>query len=216
MLEKMNKRILNKNIEKVEENRDLETILELKRERKEEENFQKVTMMHLIEKTREEICKIKMEMSGLEAEAKKYQKHYEREKVQENFIMDKINSNSAKVNFIKNKISNEDDINSYDLKYFKNVIDQKWSFINSAEERKEKQHKLAIEAKNDNQDKEEVEKRKILSLCFLYNKYLRKKMEKELKDNTMLEETFQTIKDITVFFAFFAFFIYFLIREALI
>jgi len=200
MLEKMNKRILNKNIEKVEDNVNLETILELKRERKEEENVQKNTMMHLREKTREEICKIKMEMSGLEAEAKKYEKFYEREKVQESLIMDKINANQAKVNLIKNKISNEEDSNNYDLKYYKNVIDQKWSFINSAEDRKEKQMKLAMEAKNDNQDKEEVEKRKILSLCFLYNKYLRKKMEKELKDNMLLEETFQTIKDITVLY----------------
>ena len=198
MLEKMNKRILNKNIEKVEENVNLESILELKRERKEEENFQKITMIHLIEKTREEINKVKMEMSGLETEAKKFQKFFEREKVQENLIMERINVNQSRVNVIKNKISGEEDSNSYDLKYLKNLIDQKWSFINSAEERKEKSIKLAIEAKNDNQDKEEVEKRKVLSLCFLYNKYLRKKMEKELKDNTLLEETFQTIKDITV------------------
>lgn len=198
MLEKMNNRIVNKNIEKVEENANLEAILELKRERKDEENFQKVTMMHLIEKTREEIKKIKIEMSGLEAEAKNFQKFYEREKIQENFIMDKINSNQSRVHVMKGKLTEEENGNNYDLKYFKNVIDQKWSFINSAEDRKEKQIKLAMEAKNDNQDKEEVEKRKVLALCFLYNKYLRRKMEKELKDNTLLEETFQTIKDITV------------------
>jgi hypothetical protein len=198
MLEKMNKRIVNKNIEKVEDNINLEASLELKKNKKEEENFQKVTMLHLIEKTKEEICKIKMEISGLEFEAKNYQKFYEREKVQESFIMDRINANQAKFNKMKNKVNEEEESNNYDLKYFKDVIDQKWSFIHSAEDRKEKQIKLAYEAKNDNQDKEEVEKRKVLSLCFLYNKYLRKKMEKELKDNTLLEETFQTIKDITV------------------
>lgn len=198
MLEKMNNRIVNKNIEKVEDNNNLEAILKLKRERKEEENFQKVTMMHLIEKTREEIKKIKIEMCTLESEAKKFQNFYEREKVQENYIMDKINSNQTKVNVMKGKLSEEENGNNFDIKYFNNVINQKWSFINSAEDRKEKQIKLAMEAKNDNQDKEEVEKRKVLALCFLYNKYLRRKMEKELNDNMFLEETFQTIKDITV------------------
>ena len=96
MLEKMDKRRQNKNIEKVEDNLNVEVILTLKKERKEEENFQKVTMMHLIEKTREEIGKIKMEMSGLELEAKNYQKFYEREKVQEGYICNRINGNQSK------------------------------------------------------------------------------------------------------------------------
>ena len=100
-------------------------------------------------------------------------------------------------NLRQKSIQDKTEFNSV-LNYYNNVIDQKWSFIHSADERKEKQLRIAQEAKNDTQDKQEVEKRKVLSLCMLFNKYLRKKMEKELKDNKKLEETFQTIKDITV------------------
>lgn len=198
MLEKMNARLHNKQLEKSEDNINLKSMIEMKKLKKEEENFQKATMLHLMEKMRDEVYKIKMEITEYEREIKKIQNDYDKERIQENVIMDKINNFGSKITNFKTKNSKEDLNNGLLIRYYNNVIDQKWSFINSADERKEKQLKIAYEAKNDNQDKEEVEKRKVLSLCFMYNKYLRKKMEKELKDNASLEQTFQTIKDITV------------------
>jgi len=199
MLDKMNTRLHNKKIEKQDENSNLESMMEIKKVKKEEENFQRITMVHLLEKIREDVYTIKMEITGLDTDALKFKKLYEKERIQENVIMSKINNLSSKASTIKKKNLNVNDNRNLVLKYYNNVIDQKWSFINSADERKEKQLKIASEAKNDSQDKEEVEKRKVLSLCFLFNKYMRKKMEKELKDYGMLEETFQTLKDITVF-----------------
>jgi len=198
MLEKMNARIKNKNLDKLDECSNLESVIEMKKLKKEEENFQRITMLHLMEKMREEVYAYKMEISGLDNEVKKFKQFYEKEKIQQNVLMDKINSLCSKVATIKNKNLYNESNNNLILKYYNNVIGQKWYFINSADERKEKQIKIASEAKNDSQDKEEVEKRKVLALCFMYNKYLRKKMEKELKDNAHLEETFQTLKDITV------------------
>jgi len=199
MLEKMNARIQTKVFEKVEENVNLESMNEIKKIKKEEENFQRITLIHLIEKMREDVYAIKIEISGLENERKKFKNLYEKERKHESVIMVKINQLTSKVAIIRNKNYIIQDHNNLLEKYYNNVIDQKWSFINSADDRKEKQLKIAAEAKNDSQDKEEVEKRKVFSLCFLYNKYLREKMEKELQDNSSLEETFQTIKDITVF-----------------
>lgn len=199
MLEKMNARIQTKVSEKVEENVNLESMNEIKKIKKDEENFQRITLIHLIEKMREDLYAIKMEISGLENESKKFKNLYEKERKNESVIIVKINQLTSKVAIIRNKNYMIQDNNNLVVKFYNNVIDQKWSFINSADERKEKQLKIAAEAKNDSQDKEEVEKRKVLSLCFLYNKYLREKMEKELQDNSSLEETFQTIKDITVF-----------------
>ena len=199
MLEKMNSIIQNKISEKKEENSNLESMIEIKKLKKEEENFQRITLLHLIKKMREEVYAFKMEITSLETDTKKFEKLFEKERIQENVIMGKINSLTSKVATIKSKNIHNQDNNNLVLRYYNNVIDHKWSFINSADERKEKQLKIASEAKNDSQDKEEVEKRKVFSLCFLYNKYLRKKMEKELKGNAILEETFQTLKDITVF-----------------
>ena len=70
--------------------------------------------------------------------------------------------------------------------------------MEGAEERKKNQKEIADKAKNETQDKQEVEKRKVLSMCKLYNKFLRKKIETQLQNNEELERTFQKIKGITV------------------
>ena len=80
----------------------------------------------------------------------------------------------------------------------KTIIDQKYQFIQSADERKERQIKIAQEAKNDSQDKQEVEKRRELELVMLYNTFLRHKMDEQLKANEKIEKTFQEIRDICV------------------
>ena len=69
-------------------------------------------------------------------------------------------------------------------------------FIQSADERKERQKKIAQEAKNDSNDKEEVEKRNELHLLILYNQYLREKMNEQLKQNLQIEKTLNEIRDI--------------------
>lgn len=69
--------------------------------------------------------------------------------------------------------------------------------FNFSEERKEKQKKIAQDAKNDTQDKIEVEKRKQFFLILLFNKYLKRKVIKETNDNKILERTFQEIKKVT-------------------
>ena len=84
------------------------------------------------------------------------------------------------------------------MKYYQTIIDQKYQFIQSADERKERQIKIAQEAKNDSQDKQEVEKRRELELVMLYNTFLRHKMDEQLKANEKIEKTFQEIRDICV------------------
>lgn len=198
MLEKMDKKTKNKYMEKEESNSNLQGLIEIKKTKKEDETFQRTTLSHQMEKMKDEIFNIKKEINLCETDTHKLNKLYDKERIKENIIKDKINQLNSKLNAIKMKNVQDKLENNLVLNYYNNVIDQKWSFIHSADERKEKQLRIAQEAKNDTQDKQEVEKRKVLSLCMLFNKYLRKKMEKELKDNTKLEETFQTIKDITV------------------
>ncbi len=203
MMEKMDKKTKNRYMEKEESNSNLQGIIELKKSKKEDETFQKVTLSHQMEKMKDEIFNIKKEINFCETDTSKLNRLFGKERIKENTIKDKINQLNSKLNAMRAKNVQDKLENNLVLNYYNNVIDQKWSFIHSADERKEKQIRIAEEAKNDSQDKQEVEKRKVLSLCLLFNKYLRKKMEKELKDNTKLEETFQTIKDITVIFSLF-------------
>ena len=65
-----------------------------------------------------------------------------------------------------------------------------------ADERKERQKKIEQEAKNDAQDKQEVEKRRKLQLLLLYNQYLRTRMNEQIKKYENLETNYEQIRDI--------------------
>ena len=82
------------------------------------------------------------------------------------------------------------------LQYYRTIIEQKNMFIRTDEERKERQKKLAEEAKNNSADKQEIEKRKILCLLKLYNIYLENEMAKSLKENEEIETTYRSIREI--------------------
>ena len=87
---------------------------------------------------------------------------------------------------------------NYLAQYYSTVIDQKGAFHSLIDDRKNKQIKVAAEAKNDTLDKLEVDKREVYFECLLYNKYLRLLFEKVLSENSQLEETLLEIKDVTV------------------
>jgi hypothetical protein len=178
----------------------METLIELKKARRDQEAYSRDTFVGLIEKMKDEMHVLRKDLALKEQESEKLKKKYEKEKINENIIKEKINQVYSKISSKKAKLNYEKSENNLIIQYYNNIIDQKWSFINSADERKVKQEKIALQAKNDSQDGQEKEKRKLLFLYMLYDKYLRKKMEKELKENEVMEGTFQTIKDITVNF----------------
>jgi uncharacterized protein (DUF924 family) len=207
MLEKMDKKLKTKVDTMEDSNSNMETLIELKKVRKEEEQYMKSTLVNLLDKMKEEIIIIKKDVHTNEVDTKHLRKRYDKEKSAENAIKEKVNQVYSKISGQKVKNIYDRSENNLILQYYQNVIEQKWSFIYSADERKAKQIKIAKDAKNDSQDKQEVEKRKFLYMLALYDRYLRKKMEKELKENEKMEETFQTIKDITVIIFFRKYFI---------
>jgi hypothetical protein len=123
---------------------------------------------------------------------------HERVSLTKNSIEEKVNQVYSKITTQKNRNLQDKNENDLVIQYYNTIIEQKWAFIHSSDERKYKQMKIAIAAKNDSQDKQEVEKRKILFLCMLYDKFLKNKMENELKENEKIEEVFQKIREITV------------------
>lgn len=198
MLDKMDKKVKNRIGEMEENYNNTGSLIEIKKVRKEEEAYTRLTLVNLIEKMKDEMLIIQKDIHTCENETRLLNKKFEKERIVQNTINEKINQVYSKIQNKKMKNVHERNEGNLVLQYYHNIIDQKWSFIYSADERKNKQAKIAQEAKNDSQDKQEVEKRKLLFLCSLYDKYLRTKMERELKDNENLEETFQTIRDITV------------------
>ena len=109
----------------------------------------------------------------------------------------------GKKNKVHSEIENQERKNFFEegeqnlqLQYYRTIIEQKNMFIRTDDERKERQKKLAEEAKNNSADKQEIEKRKVLCLLKLYNIYLEKEMAISLKENEEIELTYRGIREI--------------------
>jgi hypothetical protein len=177
---------------------NMEALIKLKEVKKNEEFHTRMTLLNMIEKMKGEMTILKKDVTVFEGRLRVIKVEHENVSLTKNSIEEKVNQIYSVIT--QNKQKNNTEKNEYDLtlQYYNTIIEQKWAFINSSDERKVKQMKIAIEAKNDSQDKQEVEKRKILFLCMLYDKYLKRKMESELKENENVEEVFQKIRQITV------------------
>jgi hypothetical protein len=198
ILEKTEKKSKTKLSEMQENFVNMESLIKLKELKKNEELHTKMTLNNMIEKMRSELHILKKEITSYDAKLKSVTHDLERVTLTKNSIEEKVNQVYSKISTQKTKNHLEKNENDLVIQYYNTIIEQKWAFIHSSDERKYKQMKIAIAAKNDSQDKQEVEKRKILFLCMLYDKFLKKKMEKELKENEKIEEVFQKIREITV------------------
>jgi len=177
---------------------NMESLIKLKELKKNEEYHTKMTLHNMIEKMKNELNILKKEIASYDTKLKSVNCDHERVSLTKNTIEEKVNQVYSKITTQKNKNILDKNENDLVIQYYNTIIEQKWAFIHSSDERKYKQMKIAIAAKNDSQDKQEVEKRKILFLCMLYDKFLKNKMENELKENEKIEEVFQKIREITV------------------
>ena len=196
-LQGMDSKTKKKSKENKETIETMKDVIKIKNDRKAEENYNKKTLQKQVDKLNQDILLIQKEILAVENKSKILDKKLEKARLSENNIRQKRND----VNF---QVTDQNMKNKYDkseqallISYYETVIKQKYMFIQSADERKEKQKKIQQEAKNDSQDKQEVEKRNELHLLVLYNQYLREKMAELLKNNEKVEETLDNIRDIT-------------------
>ena len=159
-----------------------------------EELFNTKTLNSMIQKLKIDIEGKVKEMNINEEKNNKLKLKIEKEKLHENEIREKYNQIYNKITQQKKK--NNFKKNEYDLQlgYYKTIIENKWMFLNSADDRYKRQKQIAHEAKNSGNDKEENNKRHILHLLYLLDNFLNKKMTKVLNENIELEEAFRKIK----------------------
>ena len=159
-----------------------------------EELFNTKTLNSMIQKLKIDIEGKVKEMNINEEKNNKLKLKIEKEKLHENEIREKYNQIYNKITQQKKK--NNYQKNEYDLQlgYYKTIIENKWMFLNSADDRYKRQKQIAHDAKNSGNDKEEINKRHILQLLYLLDNFLNKKMTKVLNENIELEEAFRKIK----------------------
>ncbi len=195
-IEGMDSKTQKKSKENKETIKTQKDVLGLKNDRKDEEEYNQKTLEKQIEKLNQDLLLLQKEILKVENEGKRLDKKLQRAKFNENQIRQKRNNVHSEIENINNKNKYEKSDQDLQIQYYQTIIKQKYMFIQSADERKEKQKKIAQEAKNDSNDKAEVEKRNELHLLVLYNQYLREKMNEQLKQNQQIEKTLDDIRDI--------------------
>ena len=170
--------------------------IELKKTKKGEELYQKKTLTKQVEKLNRDLFIIQKELVKCENEAVLLEKKKERARLDENIIKEKGNQVYSKIEQQNQKNLKNKNENDLQVQYYETVIKQKYMFMQFADERKERQKKIEQEAKNDAQDKQEVEKRRKLQLLMLYNQFLRTRMDEQLKRYEDLEDNYEKIRDI--------------------
>ena len=168
-----------------------------KKDRKSEEQFTQKSLLKQKEKLNRDIFVIQKAIISEEDKSRDLDKKFERAAINENIIKEEKNKVYSKTENQRQKNKFNKNENDLKIQQYKKIIELKSAFLKFSDERKEIQNQIAQQAKNDSQDKQEVEKRKTLKLLMLYNQYLRTLMDEELKQNENLEKIFEEIRDIT-------------------
>jgi hypothetical protein len=195
-LQKMDKKSKKKIDDTNQLSEDLANSIKAKKTRLNECLYEMKTLQYTINKLKQDNFKVQKKIMENENITKKIMNNYQKEHFKETQLKEKKNKVFSQITTQTRKNEFENDENNLKLMYYRTIIEQKKMFIRTDDERKERQKKIAEEAKNNSADKQEVEKRKILCLLKLYNIYLESEMEKALKENEQLENTYREIREI--------------------
>ena len=194
MIKQMDTRTGKKNVESKIENENIKKAIEATKERLKEEEYKKKTLQALLTKIKKDI-----NLNEITLEKSYDKQNILKQKLQKEKLLQ--NEIKAKGNQINKYIADQLEKNKFDdseyklqVKYYETIIKQKKEFIKAAEERKERQMKIAQDAKKTSGDKDETEKREKLEMLYLINNYLQKKMETELEKNRDTEDAFSKIR----------------------
>jgi hypothetical protein len=179
-----------------QQSEDLSSSIQAKKTRLNECIYEMKTLQSTINKLKQDNFLIQKRIMANENITKRLTNHSQKEHFKETQLKEKKNKVFSEITNQKRKNEFEKDEQNLQLQYYRTIIEQKKMFIRSDDERKERQKKIAEEAKNNSADKQEVEKRKILCLLKLYNIYLESEMEKALRKNEQLENTYREIREI--------------------
>ena len=195
-LQKMDKKSRKKIDDTNQQSEDLSNSIKAKRTRLNECIYEMKTLQSTISKLKQDNFLVQKKIMENENITKRIAKNNQNELIKKNQLKAKKNKVFSQITNQSNKNKFEKGEQNLQLEYYRTIIDQKKMFIRRDDDRKERQKKIAEEAKNNSADKQEVERRKVLCLLKLYNIFLESEMEKALRKNEQLENTYREIREI--------------------
>ena len=157
MIQQMETKTNKKNLDSKVENENIKKAIEATRERLKEEEYKKKTLQALLLKIKKDINLNEITLQKSYDKQNLLKQKLQKEKLLQNEIKAKGNQINSQISSQKTK--NDHDENEYKLQvqYYNQIIKQKKDFIKAAEDRKQRQIKIAQDAKKMSGDKDENE-----------------------------------------------------------
>ena len=196
MLQKANSNFEKRQEEKKELNATIQEGVEIKKNKKNEELYSKLTFEKQMDKLSKDLFIIQKDLVKAELESYLLDKKKERLLLDENNIKLRQNQIQFKIDEQNKKNLKNKDENELQVEYYETMIRQKSFFFQFTDDKHERQKQMEQEAKVDSNDKQEIDRRRKLLLLILYNQYLKERMAKQLKRYEKIELTFEQIRNI--------------------
>ena len=152
-LQKMDKKSKKKIDDTNQQSEDLANSIKAKKTRLNECLYEMKTLQYTINKLKQDNFKVQKKIMENENITKKIMNNFQKEHFKETQLKEKKNKVFSQITTQTRKNEFENDENNLKLMYYRTIIEQKKMFIRTDDERKERQKKIAEEAKNNSADK---------------------------------------------------------------
>lgn len=165
------------------------TKLELAREQ-----INKKSYVHLIERMKAELVKIKISTNKLESGLKKRLALLENEKLEHNKVQVEMFRAKFGLEQMMHSVNEENKKNMTKIELLNKQVNDKHEAVNRRKQRLEHQENLKEAARSDQTDQSERKMRDQVLVHKFWNAFLKRKMEREMQTNAEVSEAFEKIR----------------------
>ena len=154
MIQQMDTKTNKKNLDSKVENENIKKAIEATRERLKEEEYKKKTLQALLLKIKKDINLNEINLQKSYDKQNLLKQKLQKEKLLQNEIKAKGNQINSQISSQKKKNDHDENEDKLQVQYYNQIIKQKKDFIKAAEDRKQRQIKIAQDAKKMSGDKD--------------------------------------------------------------
>ena len=177
--------------------KQIDTAIKVTKKKTDEERMNSRVFAHMTERIKKDLIAMEIKKKELETSLRNKQIMFEEQKEQlrkskESRLQSKTIFDSLIVN-----VGNEQKERKQRIVMLTKSIDNKQENVKRRADRIQRQREIAEAAANENKDADEKKMRENFMLNKLWNAFIRKKMEKEMKESAHIDDAFKKIKTAT-------------------
>jgi coiled-coil domain-containing protein 151 len=175
----------------------LEECLDTTKLKIDEETLQKYSFSHMLERMKRDFIATKIYAAELQSSIKSKQQILEIENSKSQRTKEERLQSKSTFDSLMRNIELEQKERKKRIEELQECIKNKEESVQRRIERQKRNQDIAEAAANENKDSSELKMRESLYIQRLWNAFMRKKMEKEMKDSHVIDDAFKSIKTAT-------------------